>query len=582
MKPGTKVGLALAGFLVFSVVGFYAVENLRGKAVLEETFARVSSDPGPKGFRAHDEFIPPDEENFYRAPILACLSEFRMDPDVTKDLWDRIQFDRPHDVEKLNSINLPFSQGMRNEYYCGGFLNTGDIANEGIKKELIVWADAFRNSSEYSVDDPTLSPSRQVLEAIDSRFGHELAALAKAAQNPYSYCPSLTLDENEASYEEPSLAFVFLRPMLNILSFRLLASLDSGDSDVFRETWVVYRKIIEGGMRGLNQTDLFSGAGYFDLLIEYAAIGIKAGQLSREDLLMVHRDLREFRFREVVEGSFAEEIIFNKTTFDAFKKRRVQTWERMRGGRPVGILEYLVQVAPEGWIDLNAASSMRWTYEEGVLPWRTLDFKSLRDFDTRLPDFDSLETILAAGTWCPDKRFATDLARIHVKKELTQLACLLEVFNIDHGGYPEKLSELIPEYLNELPMDPFSGEMMKYFPDGNRYKLYSVGMNLTDDFGYVVRNENGYNPPEGGDWVWGEGKQISLDEDLRREKAVFRIQSEAKRGEKFSDETFSEVWGRHVDEPSKPGNPAVEKFRRQRVIQKAREKFKQDSTRPRP
>src|SRR5690606_15371319 len=154
---------------------------------------------------------------------------------------------------------------------------------------------------------------------------------------------------------------------------------EAGDSEVFRDTWEIYRNFLEGEMRALNSSGLLLGFARFSTLTDSVSMGIKKDVFSREDLYFYHRGLSEFPFSKIVEGSFGEEIDFNVATFEALKEHRNRTWEQMRGGRPAGVFPYLLQIAPAGWIDLNAASSIRWTHEEGVLPWRTLEFDGLRD-----------------------------------------------------------------------------------------------------------------------------------------------------------------------------------------------------------
>ena len=65
---------------------------------------------------------------------------------------------------------------------------------------------------------------------------------------------------------------------------------------------------------------------------------------------------------------------------------------------------------------------------------------------------------------------------------------------METGGYPETLGALAPKYFKELPIDPFSGEPLRYAREGNgkSYRLYSVGPDRTDDKG-----ELWYDPTNG-------------------------------------------------------------------------------------
>jgi hypothetical protein len=67
----------------------------------------------------------------------------------------------------------------------------------------------------------------------------------------------------------------------------------------------------------------------------------------------------------------------------------------------------------------------------------------------------------------------------------------LERYRLDRQGVPESLSDLVPEYLQELPIDPYADgvQPLQYktgavgVGDGRRYLLYSIGYDNTDDNG---------------------------------------------------------------------------------------------------
>ncbi|HOX28918.1 MAG TPA: hypothetical protein PLQ76_07185 [bacterium] len=51
----------------------------------------------------------------------------------------------------------------------------------------------------------------------------------------------------------------------------------------------------------------------------------------------------------------------------------------------------------------------------------------------------------------------------------------------DNGSSPKSLNDLVPEYLNSVPRDPFDGAALRY--DSRKGIVYSVGTNLRDDGG---------------------------------------------------------------------------------------------------
>lgn len=56
------------------------------------------------------------------------------------------------------------------------------------------------------------------------------------------------------------------------------------------------------------------------------------------------------------------------------------------------------------------------------------------------------------------------------------------------GKSPQKLDELVPEYLPAAPMDPFSDEPLRYRITGSQCTVYSLGPNRLDDEGAAFKD----------------------------------------------------------------------------------------------
>jgi len=63
----------------------------------------------------------------------------------------------------------------------------------------------------------------------------------------------------------------------------------------------------------------------------------------------------------------------------------------------------------------------------------------------------------------------------------TRLVVACNRFEREEGRWPESLQELVPEYLDAVPLDPFDGEPFRY--SAEKGLVYSVGKNLTDEGG---------------------------------------------------------------------------------------------------
>jgi hypothetical protein len=69
---------------------------------------------------------------------------------------------------------------------------------------------------------------------------------------------------------------------------------------------------------------------------------------------------------------------------------------------------------------------------------------------------------------------------------LLSVALALRAYRVEQGAYPQKLDELAPKYLTQLPEDPFGQGMFLYKQTGDKYLLYSVGPDKVDDGGRPI------------------------------------------------------------------------------------------------
>ena len=74
----------------------------------------------------------------------------------------------------------------------------------------------------------------------------------------------------------------------------------------------------------------------------------------------------------------------------------------------------------------------------------------------------------------------------------------IELFKADNGKYPGSLSELDPQRLFPLPIDPFDGRVLRYLPrnpatdeQGRGYVLYCIGLDGEDNLGKVPPADGG-------------------------------------------------------------------------------------------
>jgi hypothetical protein len=83
------------------------------------------------------------------------------------------------------------------------------------------------------------------------------------------------------------------------------------------------------------------------------------------------------------------------------------------------------------------------------------------------------------------------------------LAC--KVYRNKYGRYPDSLEALVPEFLNEIPIDPFNEKPLVYRVTGDEVLIYSLGSNEKDDGGRGgIFNITQLVMEKDDDWAWRE------------------------------------------------------------------------------
>jgi hypothetical protein len=90
-------------------------------------------------------------------------------------------------------------------------------------------------------------------------------------------------------------------------------------------------------------------------------------------------------------------------------------------------------------------------------------------------------------------------ARLTAQIRAARAAMAAERFRLDHGQFPTSLEQLVPSYLDKVPLDPFDRRPLRYRLTGQRAVIYSVDEDLKDDSGDVgPRKKEGEQPKDWG------------------------------------------------------------------------------------
>ena len=95
--------------------------------------------------------------------------------------------------------------------------------------------------------------------------------------------------------------------------------------------------------------------------------------------------------------------------------------------------------------------------------------------------YDYWGTTIARKCWLP-----ADVATL-------RLRTALRLYELKHAQLPDDLSALVPEYLQEIPRDPYDGKPVRY--SKAEKKLWTVGRDLTDNGGKMENGEEMQDSP---------------------------------------------------------------------------------------
>jgi hypothetical protein len=68
-------------------------------------------------------------------------------------------------------------------------------------------------------------------------------------------------------------------------------------------------------------------------------------------------------------------------------------------------------------------------------------------------------------------------------RDLVRLAVAARGYKAKHGKYPEKLADLVPDFIAEVPLDPYDGRPMRLRREKGEIVIYSIGRDRVDDGG---------------------------------------------------------------------------------------------------
>ena len=116
------------------------------------------------------------------------------------------------------------------------------------------------------------------------------------------------------------------------------------------------------------------------------------------------------------------------------------------------------------------------SYHESIQEWKSLG----KEFRGQMKAGGFLSTMITPAL----SRMSELSAQADAKHRLALLATAMLRYNLAEGEFPKQLDQLTPKYILTVPIDPFTGDPMKYSRTAEgKVVIYSVAIDLKDDGG---------------------------------------------------------------------------------------------------
>jgi len=534
-----RCALGLASLLVLTLL-FCVEENWRGKRDWEK--CRREWEVKGEHFN-FEHFIPPpvaDEQNFALTPVVASCYSRVMDcngqpkePDDTNVVnrlgMELCRTELPANTnlllgswQKSKLTNLKaWQEYYRTKLVTNGpsgplmmqmrMLPPGMAVPDGLKlvetnatQEIIAL-----NTNEFPIAPQPQTPAQDVLLAL-SKYDSAIEELRQASRLPHSRFPLNYKTNNPLAMIFPH--YKSLKSVSAVLRLRAVAELRNAQTE---NALADIRLILYLANSIRHEPTTWSLRTRMEIL-EYAFQPIWEGLVSRQwsddQLADLERQLARFDALGDYIYAVRSERALQLKSLDYLRAERMANAVVCMCGDTIFWPTLAYRLSPSGWFYLNQLTVAR--YFQAALPTRAEHSQKMLspDIVRRLEEFERLERHphLIPDNWSlsfipPPERAAYTCARTQTSVDMAWVACALERCRLAHGGFPESLDALAPQFIENVPHDIINGQPLHYrrTADG-LFLLYSVGWNGKDDGGELesVGLLDHLTHNHTGDWVW--------------------------------------------------------------------------------
>jgi hypothetical protein len=140
--------------------------------------------------------------------------------------------------------------------------------------------------------------------------------------------------------------------------------------------------------------------------------------------------------------------------------------------RSVGLIE------SDGIIYLDITSKF---IEAGKLPFEKR-LEAAKQIQTEIDNISGIHMVLKTTVPNHTEYLSRELSNIS-ELRAAQAALAVQRYRLKNGKLPESLSNLVPEFLESVPLDPFDGKELRYKKLDSGFVVYSIDKDLIDDGG---------------------------------------------------------------------------------------------------
>ena len=83
------------------------------------------------------------------------------------------------------------------------------------------------------------------------------------------------------------------------------------------------------------------------------------------------------------------------------------------------------------------------------------------------------------------------IVRAEISRDLLLIVLAIEKYRLESGGLPESPAQLVPRFISEIQLDPYSSGPYLYLREDKGFVVYSVGPDRVDGHGAKITGPKG-------------------------------------------------------------------------------------------